>query len=257
MRRALVCALLALGGLLPAQNLLKWNGWRVLPPLAHTVLSLTQQDITFRPWGSHAASFDQPVTIREAGLYQFHFVGSDCSAGDCFNGNWTVGTKRFASSGTMFWEQQLGIPVHLTAGTHFITFRCNGCITPQACHGNYIQFRQPVLRKVESPAIEVWMGYRPGRDGGIFHYGFQAGAHLLVASVRRLSTPLVLGGFKHGLELDLASPHLVLAFAPTASVQFRDSGVGGPPGGFFLQAVRLGADPAFGSRVYVTPLPWR
>lgn len=231
--------------------MLRPDGWRIdgNAPLAR--LELRPASIVFRPLVATTnpgiLSFSQVVTAPTDGDYQLSYFGSACVA-NCLRGAWSVGSTRIEwPVSTNQSAHQRSAVVFLRRGTHVVRLTST---TRRAPSTDAWRLSQPVLRKVVAPATAVAIDY--ARTGS-HRIEFGANAEILLLGLLRTSAPVRIPGFGYGLEINLNGPHLVLATTNQPPVVFRTSNIHHttPFGDFYLQAVRLGPNPSFGSRVYV------
>ena len=255
-----LAALLVLSMFAPsaaAQNLLRADGWRIDGNAPLASLELRPASIVFRPLVAGTSpgllSFSQVVSIPTDGEYQVSYFGSanDSSSpcnGNCLRGIWSVGNTRieWPASANQSAHQRSAV-VSLSRGLRTIRLTST---TRRAPAINAWRLSQPVLRKVVAPATAVAIDYV---RTGYHRIEFGANAEVLLLGLLRTSAPVRVPGFGYGLEINLNGPHLVLATASRPPVVFRTSSIHHATrfGNFYLQAIRLGSNPSFGSRIYV------
>ena len=245
MRTILLLPLLAATSSIPAQNLLRWDGWQPWNSQYVHQLSITPTSIAFAPYqpgsGPGVCGLEQDVLVPRPSLYQFHFHGGGGSTGH-FSASWTIGNSNYPF---ISYTRQFSWTVALPAGRHrlrFSTYTSNLSIDSW-------WFYQPILRPVVGPTVDLDM-----HAESMPSFSLQTHAHVLLCSLRRLSQPSPIPGFAHGLELDPTAGLIVLATSSTGNISISGLMYRSPPltiEPFYLQAVTLSPPQSFGSRLSV------
>ena len=212
---ALIVAAVASTTALPAQNLLKWDGWKAVNPkyLGSQGLQVTNTEI--RMWPYEAAlpnrtlrtGFTQTVTVAKAGTYQFNIAGWNDDGGWRFQVK--VGSRVLWLEDNWQW-MGLGKTVFLPAGKTEVTFLTHTINMT----GPGWKLVQPTLIPAIEPTVDIYFlfgGLSSGRCR------LTTNANLLAVSLGRLQNPIPIPGLGHGLLLD-PTTLMILAMSSSGNI---------------------------------------